>query len=172
MQSTDSVKRILHYKIIVPSDEGDAMRAVLQRVRQAAVVVEAETIARIGNGLLVLLGVTETDTAEDVRRLAEKISHLRIFADENGKMNRSVLDSGGEVLVVSQFTLYGDCRKGRRPSFVNAAPPELAVPMYEAFIEALRSLGLPVRTGRFGAMMQVELVNDGPVTLILDTREL
>jgi D-tyrosyl-tRNA(Tyr) deacylase len=147
------------------------MRVVLQRVSRAAVVVDGETIAQIERGLLVLLGVAATDTAAEVRWLAEKTAHLRIFADEAGKMNLSVADVNGEVLVVSQFTLFGDCRKGRRPSFVDAAPPEIAVPLYEAFVNALRSLGLPVRTGRFGAMMQVELINDGPVTLILDTRE-
>jgi D-tyrosyl-tRNA(Tyr) deacylase len=147
------------------------MRAVLQRVSRAAVVVDGEIVGAIERGLLVLLGVAATDTAAEMQRLAEKTAGLRIFADEAGKMNRSVGDVGGELLVVSQFTLFGDCRKGRRPSFVDAAPPEIAVPMYEAFVHALRSLGLPVRTGRFGAMMQVELVNDGPVTLILDTRE-
>jgi D-tyrosyl-tRNA(Tyr) deacylase len=147
------------------------MRAVVQRVRRAAVVIDGETVASIEGGLLVLLGVTMTDTPDDVYRLADKTANLRIFDDEAGKMNRSVADVGGSLLVVSQFTLYGDCRKGRRPSFIAAAPPDLAVPLYEAFVNALRSLGLPVRTGRFGAMMQVELVNDGPVTLILDTKE-
>jgi D-tyrosyl-tRNA(Tyr) deacylase len=147
------------------------MRAVVQRVRRAAVVIEGETIAAIEHGLLVLLGVTTADTRADVQWLAEKTANLRIFNDEDGKMNLSVADVGGSLLVVSQFTLYGDCRKGRRPSFIAAAPPETAVPLYEAFVDALRSLGLPVQTGRFGAMMQVELVNDGPVTLILDTKE-
>jgi D-tyrosyl-tRNA(Tyr) deacylase len=151
---------------------GDHMRAVVQRVRRAAVVIDGETVAAIEGGLVVLLGVAATDTLDDVRWLADKTAHLRIFNDEAGKMNRSVADIGGSLLVVSQFTLYGDCRKGRRPSFLAAAPPELAVPLYEAFIQALRSLGLPVQTGRFGAMMQVELVNDGPVTLILDTKEI
>lgn len=147
------------------------MRAVVQRVRRAAVVIDGETVAAIQHGLLVLLGVTATDSAADGQWLAEKLSGLRIFNDEAGKMNRSVADVGGAVLVVSQFTLYGDCRKGRRPSFLGAAPPEIAVPLYEAFVQALRALGLPVETGHFGAMMQVELVNDGPVTLILDTKE-
>lgn len=147
------------------------MRAVLQRVRRAAVVVDGETVGAIERGLLVLLGIAPADTLDDVRWLAEKTANLRIFNDEAGKMNLSVADVGGAVLVVSQFTLYGDCRKGRRPSFIDAAPPNVAVPLYEAFVNALRSLGLPVRTGSFGAMMQVELVNDGPVTLILDTRE-
>lgn len=147
------------------------MRAVLQRVSRAAVVIEGETVGVIEGGLLVLLGVAADDTPSDVQWLAEKIAVLRIFADEVGKMNRSVSDVGGAVLVVSQFTLHGDCRKGRRPSFLHAAPPEIAVPLYEAFIQALRSLGLPVETGRFGATMQVELVNEGPVTLILDTKD-
>ena len=145
------------------------MRAVLQRVRRARVVVGDEVVGAIERGLLVLLGVAPDDTPEAASKLADKIAGLRIFADAEDKMNLSVQDVGGSVLVVSQFTLYGDCRKGRRPSFVAAAPPEIAVPLYEGFVAALRALGVPVQTGRFGAMMQVELVNDGPVTLILDT---
>lgn len=145
------------------------MRVVVQRVRKAAVVIDGETVAAIEGGLLVLLGVATTDTPADVQWLADKIANLRIFNDEAGKMNRSVAEVGGSLLVVSQFTLHGDCRKGRRPSFLAAAAPDLAVPLYEAFVNALRSVGLPVQTGRFGAMMQVELVNDGPVTLILDS---
>lgn len=145
------------------------MRAVLQRVRRAVVAVDGETIGAIERGLLVLLGIAPADTIDDVRWLSEKTARLRIFNDEAGKMNLSVADVGGAVLVVSQFTLYGDCRKGRRPSFIDAAPPNVAVPLYEAFVNALRSLGLQVRTGRFGAMMQVELVNDGPVTIIADS---
>ena len=144
------------------------MRLVLQRVSQARVVVAGETVGEIGAGLLVLLGVTHSDTIDNARWLAEKTLGLRIFADDEGKMNRSVVDAGGSVLVVSQFTLYGDCHKGRRPSFIQAAPPEIAVPLYEAFIDAIRALGVPVATGRFGAMMDVELINDGPVTLILE----
>jgi D-aminoacyl-tRNA deacylase len=147
------------------------MRAVLQRVSRAAVVIDGETVGAIERGLLVLLGVAPADTMAEAQWLAEKAAGLRIFRDEAGKMNLSVADIGGGVLVVSQFTLYGDCRKGRRPSFLDAAPPEVAVPLYEAFVNALRALGLPVATGRFGAMMQVELINDGPVTLILDTKE-
>ena len=147
------------------------MRAVLQRVSRASVAVGDEVVGAIGRGLLVLLGVAPDDTEDDVRRLADKVVGLRIFADEADKMNRSVADVGGGVLVVSQFTLYGDCRKGRRPSCVGAAGPEIAVPLYEAFVNAIRAQGVPVATGRFGAMMNVELVNDGPVTLILDTRE-
>jgi len=145
------------------------MRAVLQRVSRARVVVADETVGAIDRGLLVLLGVAPADTPADAAWLADKTVGLRIFADDEGKMNRSVADVGGGVLVVSQFTLYGDASKGRRPSFVAAAPPEVAVPLYEAFVEAVRALGVPVATGRFGAMMDVELVNDGPVTLILDS---
>jgi D-aminoacyl-tRNA deacylase len=144
------------------------MRAVLQRVSRARVVVGAEVVGEIGRGLLVLLGVAGGDTAEQARWLADKVVGVRVFADDEGKMNRSVLDAGGGVLVVSQFTLYGDCRKGRRPSFIEAAPPEVAIPLYEAFLDAVRAQGVAVATGRFGAMMQVELVNDGPVTLIID----
>jgi D-tyrosyl-tRNA(Tyr) deacylase len=145
------------------------MRVVIQRVSRARVTVGGEVTGEVGRGLLVLLGVTHGDTIDAARWLAEKTVGLRVFADDEGKMNRSVADVGGGVLVVSQFTLYGDASKGRRPSFVAAAPPEVAVPLYEAFVEAVRALGVPVATGRFGAMMDVELVNDGPVTLILDS---
>jgi D-aminoacyl-tRNA deacylase len=145
------------------------MRAVVQRVSSSRVVVAGEVVGAIGRGLLVLLGVRTADTAEQARWLADKVVGLRIFEDEQGKMNVSVADAGGSVLVVSQFTLYGDCSKGRRPSFIDAARPEVAEPLYEAFANAVRMQGVPVATGRFGAMMQVELVNDGPVTLILDT---
>jgi D-tyrosyl-tRNA(Tyr) deacylase len=150
--------------------ETNTMRVVLQRVSHARVVIAGEVVGQIGPGLLVLLGVTHTDTAEDARRLADKIVGLRIFNDADGKMNLGLLDVGGAILVVSQFTLHGDCRKGRRPSFVDAAPPEVAIPLYEAFIDAVKGHGVPTATGRFGAMMQVELVNDGPVTLILDSK--
>ena len=145
------------------------MRAVVQRVRSARVTIGADVVGAVGQGLLVLLGVAPTDTATEVQWLADKIVGLRIFADADGKMNLGVADVAGGVLVVSQFTLYGDCRKGRRPSFVGAAPPGIAEPLYEAFLDAVRSLGVPTAAGRFGATMQVELVNDGPVTLILDT---
>jgi D-tyrosyl-tRNA(Tyr) deacylase len=144
------------------------MRAVLQRVRRASVVVDDEIVGAIDNGLLVLLGVAPTDSAEQVRFLADKVVNLRIFNDSEGKMNLSLLDVGGACLIVSQFTLYGDTRKGRRPSFIGAAGPDIAIPLYESFVDAVRSHGVRVATGRFGAMMQVELVNDGPVTLILD----
>ena len=145
------------------------MRAVLQRVRRAKVRVGEEVAGAIGPGLLVLLAVAPTDTPEQARWLADKVVGLRIFNDPEGKMNLALQDVGGGALVVSQFTLYGDCRKGRRPSFIGAAGPDVAVPLYEAFVNAIRALGVPTATGRFGADMQVELVNDGPVTLILDT---
>jgi D-aminoacyl-tRNA deacylase len=146
------------------------MRAVVQRVTRARVVVEGQAVGEIQQGLVVLLGVTHTDTPADVRWLAEKIAGLRIFNDADGKMNRDVTEAGGGILVVSQFTLYGDCKKGRRPSFVDAARPETAVPLYEAFVNAIKALGIPTATGSFGAMMQVELVNDGPVTLVVDSK--
>lgn len=147
------------------------MRAVVQRVRSTRVVVAGEITGEIGRGLLVLLGIRTSDTVEQVRWLADKVVNLRIFEDGQGKMNVSVADAGGGVLVVSQFTLYGDCQKGRRPSFIDAARPYVAEPLYEAFADAVRLHGVPVATGRFGADMQVELVNDGPVTLVLDTPE-
>jgi len=146
------------------------MRAVIQRVSRARVVVGEEVIGEIGRGLLVLLGVAKTDTAEQAVWLADKIVSLRIFQDSADNMNLGLMDVNGAVLVVSQFTLYGDCRKGRRPSFVDAAPPETAVPLYEAFVNAVRANGIPTATGRFGAMMQVELVNDGPVTIVVESK--
>jgi D-aminoacyl-tRNA deacylase len=149
---------------------GKSMRAVLQRVSRAKVSIAGETVGEIGPGLLVLLGVTHADTPEQAQWLAEKIAGLRIFNDADGKMNRDVTEAGGSMLIVSQFTLYGDCRKGRRPSFIDAAPPPIAIPLYEAFINAVKALGVPVATGRFGADMQVELVNDGPVTVIVDSK--
>jgi D-aminoacyl-tRNA deacylase len=145
------------------------MRAVVQRVSRAAVTVGGDVTGAIERGLLVLLGVAPADTLVEVQWLADKVVGLRIFTDDDGKMNRSVLDVGGSVLVVRQFTLYGDCRKGRRPSFIGAAAPELAEPLCEAFVTAVRAQGVPTAAGRFGAMMQVELVNDGPVTLVIDT---
>jgi D-tyrosyl-tRNA(Tyr) deacylase len=147
------------------------MRAVIQRVTAARVTVGGEVVGAIGPGLLVLLGVAPSDGPDEVRWLADKVVGLRVFRDDADKMNRGVADVGGGVLVVSQFTLYGDCRKGRRPSFIGAAPPEQAEQLYEAFVEAVKALGVPTATGRFGAMMQVELTNDGPVTLILDTAD-
>ncbi len=144
------------------------MRVLLQRVCWARVSVAGHPIAEIGPGLLLFVGVTHGDGEEQVRYLTKKIAHLRIFEDEEGKMNRSVLDVGGEALVVSQFTLYADTRKGRRPAFVNAAPPEIAAPLVEQFAQALQALGVPVQTGQFGAHMDVELCNDGPVTIWLE----
>jgi D-tyrosyl-tRNA(Tyr) deacylase len=145
------------------------MRAVIQRVRRAKVSVGEETTGEIGHGWLVLLGIAPDDGQKQIDWLAEKIANLRAFEDDQGKMNLSVQDANGSVLVVSQFTLYGDCRKGRRPSFIGAAPPAIAEPLYEQFVVALKMLGIPVATGRFAADMQVELVNDGPVTFTLDT---
>ena len=145
------------------------MRAVVQRVSQASVAVDGAVVASIGKGFLVLLGVAQTDSTEDARYLAGKVAGLRIFEDEAGKMNRALCDVGGEVLVISQFTLLGDCRKGRRPSFTEAAPPQLAEALYQAFVEELRRSAIPVSTGRFQAHMHVSLTNDGPVTLLLDS---
>jgi D-tyrosyl-tRNA(Tyr) deacylase len=147
------------------------MRAVVQRVTAASVSVEGRTISRIGPGLLVFLGVEHGDEQSDLEYVASKVRDLRIFADEHGKMNRSVTDTGAAILVVSQFTLSADCRRGRRPSFDAAAPPAIARAMYEAFVSYLRSQDLPVQTGEFQAMMQVELTNDGPVTILLDSRK-
>ena len=148
------------------------MRIVLQRVSRASVSVSGETVASISQGLLVLLGVREGDGELDARRLAAKTAELRIFPDDAGRFNRSLLECGFEALVVSQFTLYGDVRKGRRPSFNDAARPELAEPLVEAYAGALEALGVAVARGRFGAHMDVELVNDGPVTLIIDSADL
>ena len=146
------------------------MKAVIQRVRAASVTVDGQEISRIGAGLAILLGVAKDDSIKDVNFLAEKIANLRIFEDEAGKMNRSVLDVGGEALVVSQFTLLGDCTKGRRPGFDKAAPHEIAEKLYNDFVDMLRACGVPVETGRFQADMLFQIANDGPVTLILDTR--
>ena len=145
------------------------MRAVVQRVTRARVTVAEREVGAIGPGLLVLLGVGTSDTAAEGDWLANKIAGLRLFPDETGRMEKSVAEVGGSVLVVSQFTLWGDCQKGRRPSFLGAAPPDRAEPLYEEFVLGLRRLGIPVATGEFGAMMQVELINDGPVTLWLET---
>ena len=147
------------------------MRAVVQRVTSAQVTVEGRVISRIGRGLLVFIGVDRDDGAADLVYVAGKVRDLRIFGDEEGKMNRSITDVAGEILVVSQFTLSADCRRGRRPSFDTAAPPEVARSMYDTFVETLRAMDLPVQTGEFRAMMQVELINDGPVTILLDSRK-
>ena len=148
------------------------MRALLQRVSRASVTVDEQVVGQIGQGLLVLLGVGQDDSEVQVKTLADKIAHLRIFGDDEGKMNRSLLDIGGEVLVISQFTLYANARRGRRPSFTDAAPPALAEPLVERFKDALASFGLPVASGIFGAYMTIDLRNEGPVTVLLDSEEL
>lgn len=145
------------------------MRCVIQRVTQASVAIDGETVGRCGHGFLVLIGVRVNDTDADLKYMAEKVPNLRVFEDAAGKMNLSLKDVGGEILAVSQFTLYGDARGGRRPSFIEAARPEKAVPMYELLVESWRSQGIHVETGRFGADMQVSLVNDGPVTILMDS---
>ncbi|HZE74334.1 MAG TPA: D-aminoacyl-tRNA deacylase [Gemmatimonadales bacterium] len=144
------------------------MRIVLQRVSKASVRIDGRVVGSVGAGFCLLVGFTHGDTPAQVEWMAEKIAGLRLFPDAEGKMNVGLAEVGGGVLVVSQFTLYGDTEKGRRPSFIDAARPEVAIPLYEAFIAALRARGLEVDTGRFGAMMEVELINDGPVTLILE----
>ena len=145
------------------------MRAVVQRVKHSSVKIENEMVAQIQNGLLVLLGVARGDTTQDADYLANKIINLRIFEDPGGKMNRSLLETGGELLAVSQFTLIADCRKGRRPSFIEAADPEKATELYERFVNTVREKGVGIQTGRFRAMMEVALVNDGPVTIIIES---
>jgi D-tyrosyl-tRNA(Tyr) deacylase len=144
------------------------MRVILQRVTHGRVSVEGRTLAEIGPGLVILLGVGPNDGEEQIRYLVEKIANLRIFGDEQGKINRSVLDIGGEAIVVSQFTLYADTRKGRRPSFTDAAPPEIASPLVDRFAELLNAQGVPTQTGEFGAYMLVEIANDGPVTIWME----
>ncbi len=148
------------------------MRALLQRVSRASVTVDGKVVGQIGQGLLILLGVGQDDSEVQVKTLADKIVYLRIFGDDEGKMNRSLLDTGGEVLVVSQFTLYADMRRGRRPSFTNAAPPVVAESLFEHFKDALASYGLTVASGIFGAYMTIEIRNEGPVTIWLDSEAL
>jgi D-aminoacyl-tRNA deacylase len=148
------------------------MRAVVQRVKRAEVRVGDEVVGRIGYGLVVLLGVGKNDTEATGEALAEKVATLRLFDDDQGKMNKSLVDTGGQALCVSQFTLYGDCRKGRRPSYDQAAAPDQAIVLYESFVGSLRKRGIPTETGRFRAMMEIELINDGPVTLLLDSDRL
>jgi D-tyrosyl-tRNA(Tyr) deacylase len=145
------------------------MRVCVQRVSEASVETDGKTVGAIGPGLLVLLGIGQSDTPAEVTQLVDKIINLRVFADDQDKMNRSLLDIQGQMLVISQFTLWGDCRKGRRPSFVQAADPEVAEPLYERFVDEVRGRGVAAETGRFGAMMQVRLVNDGPVTLVIES---
>ena len=144
------------------------MRVVAQRVSRASVTIEGETAGAIGPGLLLLVAMKGDESPEDLAWMANRCVGLRVFRDDQDKMNRSLLEVGGRILAISQFTLYGDCRKGRRPSFIGAGAPELSEPLFEQFLEALRAQGAQVETGRFGAMMQVELVNDGPVTLIIE----
>lgn len=146
------------------------MRAVIQRVSQAKVVVDENTVGQINRGFMILLGVHEEDTQADVDYLVGKISKLRVFEDDQQKMNRSIIDVDGKILSISQFTLFADTRKGNRPSFVQAAKPDTAIPLYEAFNEGLRQVGIPVETGIFGADMKCHLVNDGPVTIIIDSQ--
>ena len=146
------------------------MRAVVQKVSSSKVTVDEEVVGQINQGLLVLLGVTHDDTSKDVDYMVDKVTNLRIFEDEDGKMNLSLKDVGGEILAVSQFTLYGDARKGRRPSFSDAARPEVANPLYEEFVEKIKNQGINVGTGKFGAHMMVDLTNDGPVTILLESR--
>jgi D-tyrosyl-tRNA(Tyr) deacylase len=146
------------------------MRALIQRVSKASVSIDGETVGKIGKGIVILLGVTHDDSEKDADYLAEKCVNLRIFEDENGKMNLSTIDVGGSALIVSQFTLYGDTRKGRRPSYTDAALPEKAIPLYEYFIEKVKAVGLEVATGRFGASMNVDIHNQGPVTLMVESK--
>jgi D-tyrosyl-tRNA(Tyr) deacylase len=147
------------------------LKAVIQRAKNASVSVDGKTVGAIEHGFVVLLGVTHEDTEEDVAYLVQKIIHLRVFEDENGKMNESLINIGGQILSISQFTLYGDTKKGRRPSFTKAAKPDVAKRLYEQFNAAIREEGIHVETGRFGAMMDVNLTNEGPVTLIIDSKD-
>ncbi len=148
------------------------MRCVIQRVKEASVSIGGEVVGRCGHGYMVLIGVSVDDTEKDMLHMIEKVPNLRIFEDENGKMNRSILDVGGSILAISQFTLYGDARGSRRPSFTAAARPEQAIPLYEGLVQGWRERGLHVETGVFGADMQVALVNDGPVTMLMDSTKL
>jgi D-tyrosyl-tRNA(Tyr) deacylase len=148
------------------------MRAVIQRVKESSVAIDGQVVGQCTHGFMVLIGVEEGDTEKDLAYIADKVPNLRIFEDENGKMNRSLMYIGGQILAISQFTLLGDARGGRRPSFTAAARPDTAVPMYEALVEKWRGLGIHVETGVFGADMQVSLINDGPVTILLDSHKL
>ena len=147
------------------------MRAIVQRVKKSELVIDENLYSAINKGFLVLLGVTETDTEADMKALADKIMKLRVFEDENGKMNLALADVGGELQIVSQFTLYADCHHGNRPSFINAARPEIANPMYEKFVDYCKTSGVNVKTGVFGADMKINLINDGPVTIALEAKE-
>lgn len=147
------------------------MRSVVQRVKSAKVSVDSKIIGSINHGIMLLLGIENNDDLKDVEYMCDKIINLRIFEDENGKMNKSLIDVKGSILIVSQFTLLGDARKGRRPSFINAAQPELAIPLYENFVQNFKNNGIKTETGEFGADMQVEIINDGPVTILLDSKK-
>ena len=148
------------------------MKAVIQRVSKASVTIEGDKVAAINGGLLILLGIVNEDTSDDIVWLSQKIANLRIFSDDNGVMNKSLLDHDGDVIVVSQFTLHANTKKGNRPSYIKAAKPEVAIPLYESFVSHLKSvINKPIQTGRFGADMKVELLNDGPVTIIIDTKQ-
>lgn len=144
------------------------MKVLIQRVKRASVTIEEEVYSSIGKGILAFVGIEKGDTIEQVQKSAKKIANLRIFPDENDKMNRSIIDVNGEMLIVSQFTLCGDCKKGTRPSFDKSAPPEIANELYEKFVEEIKFFGIKVQTGKFAAMMDVELINDGPVTFMVD----
>ncbi len=170
--AVDRINRLPSQGSLTPHRKDYAMRAIVTRVSSASVAIDGQVVGKIGQGFLILLGVGPNDTEAHCRYLAEKILGLRVFKDENEKMNLGLTDVGGQVLVVSQFTLYGNCRKGRRPSFVDAAPPQLGEELYERFLAICGELGFPAQHGQFGADMQVESVNDGPVTLILDTDQL
>ncbi len=146
------------------------MRVVIQRVTQAAVSINEEISGKINNGLLILVGIGQDDHTEDIQWLTQKITNLRIFSDDDGKMNLSILDIKGEILLVSQFTLYASTKKGNRPSFIQSAPPTIAIPLYEQFIQSLKETGIAIQTGQFGADMKVSLTNDGPVTIIIDSK--
>lgn len=148
------------------------MKAVVANVKHASVTVEGEVVGKIGRGLLILLGITHTDTEAEVTKLADKVAGLRIFKDEEGRTNKGLSDVGGDILVISQFTLYANCRHGRRPDFLDAAKPDLAIPLYESFVARCREKGFHTETGVFGAYMQVESCNDGPFTLVVDTADL
>ncbi|MBR4067047.1 MAG: D-tyrosyl-tRNA(Tyr) deacylase [Clostridia bacterium] len=148
------------------------MRAVIQRVKESSVAIDGQTVGQCGHGLMVLIGVENGDTDKDMAYIADKVPNLRIFEDDNGKMNLSLMDMGGQILAISQFTLLGDARGGRRPSFTAAARPDTAVPLYDALVEKWRGMGIHVETGVFGADMQVSLINDGPVTILLDSHKL
>ena len=144
------------------------MKVLLQRVKESSVCIDGQCVSKIGAGIMALVGIEKDDTSETIEKMAKKTVNLRIFSDENGKMNKSLLDVNGEMLIVSQFTLCGNCKKGTRPSFDNSAPPELAEELYNKFIKAIKEYGVVVKTGRFGAMMEVSLINDGPVTFMLE----